>query len=193
MVIAGQPVRFQARVDLVVSHPDGEIEQVDFKTGAPHEDAWIQRDMERLVVGTAHSAARRNGTPLRTTTLYATAAEADSLCISRESLRQTRAGLVALTSQMLTTANPAPIPAALCAWSPSATPAARSLWPYLASAGAPPFLMQCSAIGATPCVRLLAGNVRQSCTGKEVCSHRGELPSGTADGPIQRRHDGRAR
>lgn len=159
MAITGQAVRFQARLDLVIAHPDGEIEHVDFKTGLPHEDAWIQRGMERLVVSTAHPAAGRNGALLRTTTLYASAQEADSLCLSHESLRQTRTALVALTARMLTTTAPAPAPSALRA---VRFPRQRLLGrPSRVTSG-----------------ELMAGNMQHDGAGKEVCSHRGELPQG---------------
>ena len=111
------PVRFQARVDLVVEHPDGEIEHIDFKSGGPREDHWIQRGVERLVVGAAHPlSADRPAT--RTTTLYAGPREVDSHCHTAESFRSTRGELRELTGRMLTDAAPEPTPSARCQWCP---------------------------------------------------------------------------
>lgn len=94
--VGHRPVRFQARVDLVVEHPDGEIEHIDFKSSGLHEDHWIQRGVERLVVGVAHPVtADRPAT--RTTTLYAGARHAESQCHTPETFRSTRAALRDLT------------------------------------------------------------------------------------------------
>ena len=113
--IGDHPVRFQARVDLIVQHPDGEIEHIDFKTGGPQEDHWIQRGVERLVVGAAHPAgAGRPAT--RTTTLYAGPRLADSQCHTVESFQATRAELRDLAHRMLTDDAPQPTPSGRCAW-----------------------------------------------------------------------------
>ncbi len=113
--IGDRPVRFQARVDLIVQHPDGEIEHIDFKTGGPQEDHWIQRGVERLVVGAAHPAD--GGRPAtRTTTLYAGPRLADSQCHTVESFRSTKAELRDLAHRMLSDDAPAPTPSGRCAW-----------------------------------------------------------------------------
>ena len=113
--IGDHPVRFQARVDLIVQHPDGEIEHIDFKTGGPQEDHWIQRGVERLVVGAAHPAdADRPAT--RTTTLYAGPRLTDSQRHTPESFRSTRAELRDLAHRMLHDVAPAPTPSGRCAW-----------------------------------------------------------------------------
>lgn len=114
--IAERPVRFQARVDLVVEHPDGEIEHIDFKTGGPQEDHWIQRGVERLVVGVAHPILDRP--PTRTTTLYAETRQTDSERHTTDSFRPTRTALHELTGRMLTNDVPEPTPSARCGWCP---------------------------------------------------------------------------
>lgn len=115
--IGGFPVRFQARVDLVVEHQGGEIEHIDFKVGGPQEDHWIQRGVERLVVGAAHPLVV--GRPAtRTTTLYAGTREPDSLCHTPESFGATRSELRDLTVRMLTDAAPEPTPSNRCQWCP---------------------------------------------------------------------------
>ena len=113
--VADRAVRFQSRVDLVVEHPDGEIEHIDFKSGGPQEDHWIQRGVERLVVGATHPVAgdRR---PTRTTTLYAGARQVDSQAYTAEAFRATRAELRDLTGRMLTDDAPEPVPSGRCAW-----------------------------------------------------------------------------
>lgn len=115
VAVAGIPVRFEARVDLVVEHGDGEIEHVDFKTGGPREDHWIQRAVERLVVGTAHPATP-DRPATRTTTLYARTRQADSGQHTPESFAGVRAELRDLTVRMLTDETAEPSPSALCEW-----------------------------------------------------------------------------
>ena len=113
--IGAQVVRFQSRIDLVVEHPDGEIEHIDFKSGGPQEDHWIQRGVERLVVGAIHPVAR-DRPPTRTTTLYAGPRQVDSRAHSLETFRATRAELRDLTHRMLTDDAPEPAPSARCGW-----------------------------------------------------------------------------
>ena len=113
--IGVHPVRFHARVDLIVQHTDGEVEHIDFKTGGPQEDHWIQRGVERLVVGAAHPAcAGRPAT--RTTTLYAGPRLTDSQCHTPESFQSTRAELRDLAHRMLHDDAPTPTPSGRCAW-----------------------------------------------------------------------------
>ena len=115
--IGNRPVRFQAQVDLVAEHPDGEIEHIDFKSGGPQEDHWIQRGVERLVVGAALPlAADRPAT--RTTTLYAGPRVADSQCHTADTFGAVRAELRELTGRMLTDEAPEPTPSAHCDWCP---------------------------------------------------------------------------
>ena len=110
-------VRFQARIDLVVAHPDGEIEHIDFKTGAPQEDHWIQRGVERLIVGAVHPAG--SGRPAtRTTTLYAAVQQVDSRCHTPETFQATNIELRDLTGRMLTDAASAPTASIRCEWCP---------------------------------------------------------------------------
>lgn len=115
--IGDHPVRFQSRIDLVVEHPDGEIEHIDFKSGGPQEDHWIQRGVERLVVGAMHPVAS-DRLPTRTTTLYAGARQVDSRAHSPETFRATRFELRDLTQRMLTDDTPEPTPSGRCGWCP---------------------------------------------------------------------------
>ena len=125
------PVRFQARLDLLVEHPDGGIEHIDFKSGSPRSTHWIQRGLERLVVGDGYPVAP-GAPPTRTTTLYAGHRQVESICHTEETFRSTRADLRDLTVRMLATppcpAAPEPAPAGHCAWCPyreTACPAHR--------------------------------------------------------------------
>ncbi len=115
--IGDRPVRFQARIDLVVAHPDGEIEHIDFKTGAPQEDHWIQQGVERLIVGAAHPIG--TGRPAtRTTTLYAGVRQVDSQCHTPETFQATRTELRDLTERMLIDAASEPTASIRCGWCP---------------------------------------------------------------------------
>ena len=58
-------VQVGARIDLVLSHANGEIEHIDFKTGKIRDDV-VQTLIARAVVGNRFGNTRR----IRTTTLY---------------------------------------------------------------------------------------------------------------------------
>jgi hypothetical protein len=121
LVPGGDPVRFQARLDLVVEHGDGTVEHIDFKTGSPRATHWIQRAVERVVVGQRHPVGAERP-PTRTTTLYAGPRLVETQCHTPESLRATRAELRDLTVRMLASPTrsdpPAPVPAGHCTWCP---------------------------------------------------------------------------
>ncbi len=125
----GGPVRFQARLDLVVQHPHGGVEHIDFKTGGPRATHWIQRGIERLVVAQALPVIAGQP-PTRTTTLYAGHRQVESVCHTPETFRSVCADLRDLARQAIEPPpdrrGPDPTPAGHCAWCPfrdSACPA----------------------------------------------------------------------
>ncbi|HEV2528513.1 MAG TPA: PD-(D/E)XK nuclease family protein [Thermomicrobiales bacterium] len=115
------PVRFRARLDLLVEHPDGGIEHIDFKTGGQRATHWIQHGVERLVVGDRHPVVS-GGPPTRTTMLYTGHRQVESICHTPDSFRSLRSDLRDLTRRMLTTptspTGPEPTHGGHCAWCP---------------------------------------------------------------------------
>ncbi|MDQ3549339.1 MAG: PD-(D/E)XK nuclease family protein, partial [Chloroflexota bacterium] len=74
----------RATVDLVVEHPSGEIEHIDWKTGASTYPDMIQTITSRIVVGQAYPAQ-----PIRTTTMYLAAGTTESGILTRDEVRET--------------------------------------------------------------------------------------------------------
>lgn len=106
-----------ARIDLLIRHPDSELELIDWKTGLEREDDALQAAISRMVVSSTYAEATRFGAPIRTTTHYTRTGTNTSMVLSRDQVSISWREVLGLVERMATIATEAK-PGYHCQWCP---------------------------------------------------------------------------
>ncbi len=112
--VCPQPFLLRAKVDLVLSHPDGTLEHLDFKSGRAQRDP-IQEIASRVVVGSEYGDEYQT---VRTTTYFVAEQTAVSEIIDRSTCREAWKTIRETVNAILTNTTWQPEPSPLCQFCP---------------------------------------------------------------------------
>lgn len=110
------PYQLQARLDLLVQHPDGEVEAIDHKTGKPRPSDWVAETIHHVVVAGNRRDLKVGDAPIRTTFLHTSQREAISAVMDRDAHRARWEEITGLAERACSPAENEPTPGPPCTW-----------------------------------------------------------------------------